>query len=316
MKFKIVIFLIAAFILKANFCQSQCVIPNGEFEEFETVEREDLFGNIISYEVPMDWIESPPMNIVPRFIHGIGFFGPYEESDANGSALLITRSAPGSFQNINSGYMRFHCTEVANRIKGRIKFLASSNREIGQMDRISIGVFYSTAEDSLSLVDDIYPGNFPERSKYFTTTELIEEFTDFEIDLSDFYESEEEYEYFTVMIKMEIIDPISLGAEYSSAVLDDVYLEYDELNLIEHTGNKTIIYPNPANGFLMIESNTIIDTSNITLFDITGRTIREVNIEQSSSTTLRLDLDKLSKGIYLLQIGSKNQQVVKRFIKR
>ena len=81
-------------------------------------------------------------------------------------------------------------------------------------------------------------------------------------------------------------------------------------NSIEKENNIVKIFPNPTNNILNIESlETILQ---IELFDFNGRKIYSVEQE---SNAVSVNLDKFSKGIYLLQIATKNGVKTKRVIK-
>ncbi len=60
------------------------------------------------------------------------------------------------------------------------------------------------------------------------------------------------------------------------------------------------IYPNPANEYLMLQSNQALIGEEYFVYDITGREILRGKI---NSTTTRLDLLNLSSGSYVLRVG-------------
>lgn len=204
----------------------QCTIPNGDFENFDTKTVNSSEGPL-TYDLPQGWTESPLTNI-PSRLNGIGFFNKYVESDANGNALLIRRSHPDvlGFIVINSGHIRFACDQVPNRLKGRVKFSASNQREAGLKDAFIIGAYPSTELDTLTTVQ-LYEGQLPPRAMIFRTEEPITTFTEFEIDLTEFTNTGVDYRYFTIMIKMEMLNNLSINPEYATAVLDDLRFEYD-----------------------------------------------------------------------------------------
>jgi ligand-binding sensor domain-containing protein len=65
------------------------------------------------------------------------------------------------------------------------------------------------------------------------------------------------------------------------------------------------VYPNPATDQLTISSSTV-NKNNYILFDPQGRKVLEGSL---TGTTTQLDLSKLARGNYLLQIGEKKTSV-------
>jgi hypothetical protein len=79
-----------------------------------------------------------------------------------------------------------------------------------------------------------------------------------------------------------------------------------------HTHSQFLIYPNPANNTLYIQSQK---AGSLVLMDIIGRTVSKFQIlnfasqERSSKFQTEIDLSNLVKGVYLLRFGS-NESVV------
>lgn len=74
--------------------------------------------------------------------------------------------------------------------------------------------------------------------------------------------------------------------------------------------NSLIIFPNPANDFINIKSNTEIN--NIQIFDVSGRLVID---ENNNSDSVTLDIKHLSKGLILMKIKTENEILIKKFIK-
>mgnify|MGYP001484286893 CR=1 FL=1 len=68
------------------------------------------------------------------------------------------------------------------------------------------------------------------------------------------------------------------------------------------------IFPNPSSNLIQITTNSKIDK--ITLFDTLGKEI----LTQTQNTT-EVNIEKLSKGLYIVEIFSKNEKVYKKIIK-
>ena len=71
--------------------------------------------------------------------------------------------------------------------------------------------------------------------------------------------------------------------------------------------NQFILYPNPANDFIELKTN--FNYTSITIVDITGKAIKQV---QSQT---RIDVSSLSKGIYFIQLIGEENTIVKKFVK-
>jgi hypothetical protein len=72
--------------------------------------------------------------------------------------------------------------------------------------------------------------------------------------------------------------------------------------------NKVKIFPNPSSTIFKIVSDTTIDK--ITIFDTLGKEI----LTQFQNNN-EINIEKLSKGIYLIEITSENEKIYKKLIK-
>ena len=194
-------------------------VPNGSFEEWDTIVRDGLTREQ-TYELPKTWIESIIANAFSRTIHGTGFFARYDSTDAEGNALLLTRSMPGSIVKRNNGFNRFVCEQVPNSLKGKYKFSGSSTADM--VDTLTIAVHFSMVADTL-LATDLHQGKLPEGAQFLKITTPTEVFTDFEIDLSDI--AGQACDYATIQFIMDMGEPRALVAEYSRAVIDELQFE-------------------------------------------------------------------------------------------
>ena len=75
--------------------------------------------------------------------------------------------------------------------------------------------------------------------------------------------------------------------------------------------NEIIIYPNPVTDLVYI-SNPNNDFFHLQLFDVTGNLILE---NQSIESSVKLDLNPISKGMYILKLSSDNQTIFHKIIK-
>ena len=68
-----------------------------------------------------------------------------------------------------------------------------------------------------------------------------------------------------------------------------------------------LLYPNPAQSFLSIKSNFEVDK--IIISDLTGKVI------STKTNSTQIDLENLSKGMYIIEVFSPAGKVTKKFIK-
>ena len=72
------------------------------------------------------------------------------------------------------------------------------------------------------------------------------------------------------------------------------------------------VYPNPIRGKMQVEAPATRQNVEMTVTDITGRTLIREKRQVSGKT--ELDVSKLPAGAYVLQVQSQQQQVTTRFI--
>lgn len=72
------------------------------------------------------------------------------------------------------------------------------------------------------------------------------------------------------------------------------------------------IYPNPAKGQVMIEN--LSGTETITISDISGNTVKTVNMNHSIQTKIAINISELSKGFYIANICNHNQNYSQKLI--
>ena len=76
---------------------------------------------------------------------------------------------------------------------------------------------------------------------------------------------------------------------------------------------ETILYPNPADGFIMLMSNAVIDRKNILISDASGKNIP---CKWSDANSYTLNIAELPDGIYFLHIIADQTNQVLKFVKR
>ena len=73
------------------------------------------------------------------------------------------------------------------------------------------------------------------------------------------------------------------------------------------------MYPNPVSDVLNIQLPSGTDKAEVSVFDYTGRLVSSKTI---SSNDTAIDVQKISKGIYMIRVAANNKIGVQRFIKK
>ena len=73
------------------------------------------------------------------------------------------------------------------------------------------------------------------------------------------------------------------------------------------------MYPNPVSDLLNIQLPTGTEKAEVSVFDYTGRLVSSKTI---SSNDKAIDVQKISKGIYMIRVAANNKIGVQRFIKK
>ncbi|QTY27535.1 zinc-dependent metalloprotease [Flavobacterium sp. CS20] len=79
--------------------------------------------------------------------------------------------------------------------------------------------------------------------------------------------------------------------------------------------NKDIftLYPNPANGFVILQFNQTSENADVKIYDLNGRLVKH-KILDNFSQSQRLDINELNRGIYLVKVNQNISQTVKKLI--
>ena len=93
-----------------------------------------------------------------------------------------------------------------------------------------------------------------------------------------------------------------------SATVLSVSLGISENNLLNFE-----MYPNPVSDALNIQLPTGTEKAEVSVFDYTGRLVSSKII---SSNDTAIDVQKISKGIYMIRVAANNKIGVQRFIKK
>ena len=73
------------------------------------------------------------------------------------------------------------------------------------------------------------------------------------------------------------------------------------------------MYPNPASDVLNVQLPTGTEKAEVSVFDYTGRLVSSKTISSNDST---LDVQNISKGIYIIRVATNSKIGVQRFIKK
>jgi len=113
---------------------------------------------------------------------------------------------------------------------------------------------------------------------------------------------------------LTVIWAIGATSQYSSghsnrnATTLSVSLGISENNLLSFE-----IYPNPVSDLLNIQLPTGTEKAEVSVFDYTGRLVSSKTI---SSNDTAIDVQKISKGIYMIRVAANNKIGAQRFIKK
>ena len=84
----------------------------------------------------------------------------------------------------------------------------------------------------------------------------------------------------------------------------------DPTGIAEDKAPMINIFPNPATDFVNIEAEDLL---RVTIFDLTGKTVRNVSAEQGRTT---IGINDLKSGCYLILVETNRDVVKKAFVKQ
>ena len=93
---------------------------------------------------------------------------------------------------------------------------------------------------------------------------------------------------------------------------DHVCLLYDAVNRYQDDENGVVVFPNPANDFVVIQSGNPLE--DIELYDLSGKKLKVVSSVHKHQ--YRLNISGLPKGIYLIKTVSKKEVNLAKFIRK
>lgn len=79
--------------------------------------------------------------------------------------------------------------------------------------------------------------------------------------------------------------------------------------------NSDRIYPNPAEKYIIYESSKGLLIKEIRILDIIGNTVKIISKPEFSDGQIRIDIEDLNKGIYVIRVKSDKETIAKKFLK-
>ncbi len=93
-------------------------------------------------------------------------------------------------------------------------------------------------------------------------------------------------------------------------------LDLCELSTESYDMNQNIsLHPNPTLGDLVLTNNSSVELVSMSIYDIDGRVVKNIDLPNSSTSTL-FSVQNLATGVYFVKIQSQNTNIIKRIIKR
>lgn len=110
---------------------------------------------------------------------------------------------------------------------------------------------------------------------------------------------------------------IRIGIKCQSAdnymfMVDDFIVTSSNLRNDDYLSNKFSVYPNPVNNVININNSENALINEVTITDINGRTIKNVN---SNVSQTEINVSELNTGVYFLKINSDIGNAIKKFVK-
>lgn len=75
------------------------------------------------------------------------------------------------------------------------------------------------------------------------------------------------------------------------------------------------IYPNPAEKYIIYQSSKELLIKEIRILDIIGNTVKIITKPEFTDGEIRIDVEDLNKGIYIIRVKSDKESVTKKFMK-
>lgn len=83
----------------------------------------------------------------------------------------------------------------------------------------------------------------------------------------------------------------------------------DELGNFEFKIGSILVYPNPTQGNLFIDTADLEEIDTVNIYNINGKLIKSLDYKR------KINLKDLSSGIYFIQVQTLNHKYIKKIIK-
>lgn len=74
-------------------------------------------------------------------------------------------------------------------------------------------------------------------------------------------------------------------------------------------------YPNPAYDYIIFHNTENLSATGITIMDVTGRSVLQIEKSLLSDEIIRLDISSLKKGVYFVSLRTENTRISQKFMK-
>ena len=210
-----------------------------------------------------------------------------------------------SLNQVNSGTTAYATNLSGNHPDKSSSSLVSPCYDLSQLESGTIG-FYLAYELETGY-DFIYLEYSTDNGKNWTT---IERYNGFDSELKEYtYDLNQSMFSENITFRFHMISDTYENEE--GAVIDDFIVEGFALNSENDIALDIAIYPNPTNGLFTIDTNGLYQLENIKIYSIDGKQVYDINffVEQSKK---EIDLSNQTKGLYFVEITSKNKSKVIR----
>ena len=214
----------------------------------------------------------------------------FNNNDTSDDGLVIYFSP--NFTNIvddNDAPKFFNIDENIARNENN-DLISYENRAMPQVDEVL--ELFTTQYRTTDYVFQVEVGDFPDNSVY-----LYDNYTDTETLLNNNAVNTHNFSVDQSIAESIATDRFEIRFDVSTLSNDDFDI------------SKISVYPNPANEILNINlGENASQLQQISLFDLNGRLINQIKIDNDNNLQNQIDVSNLSSGVYLLEVKTQNDQ--------
>ena len=121
-------------------------------------------------------------------------------------------------------------------------------------------------------------------------------------------------------LNTQLLNTASIIFDFNSPIVTNTTLntiyENSPNNISSYNKNDAFVqlYPNPTSNNITLQTKTELKNTSITLYDVTGKLIKQYNLKSFLKTNL--DLSQLDNGIYLFEISHNGKSQMNKIIKQ